>query len=242
MTEELKITILYNNLGEFPGCIADWGFSAFIRMNGTTVLFDTGGDASVFEKNLNSLSISPDDATHIVISHEHWDHINGLKYIAGKLSPDYKLHLPLKAYENIPFTANFGSIERVGEATKIDRDIWLTGEIYDPVKDLVEQALVLIYKGELYIITGCSHPGIDNIVFRVQQMFQDKKIALVTGGFHIREKSRNEILEISDRLKKLGVNKIAPSHCSGDLAIEVFREEWKENFVQLYLGDEYHVL
>ncbi len=241
MIEELNIKILYNNLGESPGCIAEWGFSALIQMNGLNILFDTGGDAGIFEKNLNALSVPVNEVSYIVISHEHWDHINGLENLAGKLAPDYKLFLPQRAFSNIPFTANFESIERVGEAAEIAPDIWLTGEIHDPVKDLVEQALVLNFKNELYIITGCSHPGIDAIVARAKEMFPDRDIALVTGGFHIREKSRQEIIKISDRLKNFGVKKIAPSHCSGDLAIEVFREEWKENFVQLYLGDEFRV-
>ena len=237
----LKIKILYNNLGASPGCVAEWGFSALIQMNGSNILFDTGGDAEVFEKNLDALSVSLKEVSIIIISHGHWDHRNGLEHLAGKLAPDYKLYLPDRAFDNIPFTADFNSIERVGDAKEIAPDIWLTGEIYDPVKDLVEQSLVLIYNKELYIITGCSHPGIDSIVERVRQMFQDQEIALVTGGFHIREKTRNEIIEISDRLKALGVKKIAPSHCSGDMAIEIFREQWKEDFVQLYLGDEYRI-
>jgi 7,8-dihydropterin-6-yl-methyl-4-(beta-D-ribofuranosyl)aminobenzene 5'-phosphate synthase len=52
-------------------------------------------------------------------------------------------------------------------------------------------------------------------------------------------KHRKTVIEISDRLKALGVEKIAASHCTGNQAITVFREEWGERFYDLNLGDEY---
>jgi len=36
--------------------------------------------------------------------------------------------------------------------------------------------------------------------------------------------------------KALGVQKVAPCHCTGDLAIGQFREEYKDNFIANGVG------
>ncbi len=235
----LRIKVLYNNLGRKEGCSTDWGFSALVTMNGVKLIFDTGGQAGIFERNMRTLSVAPDDPKHIVISHEHWDHVNGLKYLAGKTNPSYTLYLPKQAFEKIPYTANFGSIQSVEHSLEISQNIWLTPEMVAEEKELTEIALVLHFLDKLYIVSGCSHSGIENIVSKALDILPGRKVGLVTGGFHIGEKSRTEILDISDQLKSMGVEKIAPSHCSGDLAIDIFRKEWGPNFIQLYLGDEF---
>ncbi|MGB7055263.1 MAG: MBL fold metallo-hydrolase, partial [bacterium] len=62
----------------------------------------------------------------------------------------------------------------------------------------------------------------------------------VTGGFHLVNATEEEVLEISAKLKQLGVKKLAPSHCTGREATEVFKEKWKEDYIRLYLGHTYH--
>ena len=48
--------------------------------------------------------------------------------------------------------------------------------------------------------------------------------------------SEPEIRTIIKRLKTLGVRKVAPSHCTGDTAIRLFREAWKDDFIEGGLG------
>jgi 7,8-dihydropterin-6-yl-methyl-4-(beta-D-ribofuranosyl)aminobenzene 5'-phosphate synthase len=61
-------------------------------------------------------------------------------------------------------------------------------------------------------------------------------VYLLMGGFHLAGKSDAEIRTIIKRLKSLGVRKVAPSHCTGDRAIHLFREEWKDDFLEGGLG------
>ena len=56
------------------------------------------------------------------------------------------------------------------------------------------------------------------------QAYAGKNIYLLTGGFHLGSKSDTEIRTIIKRLKRLGVQKIAPSHCTGGKAISLSRE------------------
>ncbi len=62
-----------------------------------------------------------------------------------------------------------------------------------------------------------------------------KKLDLVCGGFHLMDHTKQQILEISSDLKKLNVLSIAPSHCTGKFATNVFVDEWKEIYIDFCL-------
>ena len=49
--------------------------------------------------------------------------------------------------------------------------------------------------------------------------------------------SDHQVKEISSKLKRLQVKKVAPSHCTGEQAIKIFREEWQENFIDFNIGN-----
>ncbi|MCK4529142.1 hypothetical protein KAW18_17390 [candidate division WOR-3 bacterium] len=48
--------------------------------------------------------------------------------------------------------------------------------------------------------------------------------------------SENQVMEIIRQLKDLGVKKVGPSHCTGGKPIELFREAWGEDFIELGCG------
>lgn len=45
-----------------------------------------------------------------------------------------------------------------------------------------------------------------------------------------------QIKEIIADCRELGVKKVGATHCTGGRAIQMFREEWGENFVELGVG------
>ena len=63
-------------------------------------------------------------------------------------------------------------------------------------------------------------------------IFRGKNIYLLMGGFHLGGRSDAEIGAIIQRLKELGVKRVAPSHCTGDNAIGIFRDEWADDFIE----------
>ena len=85
------------------------------------------------------------------------------------------------------------------------------------------------------IIDGCSHPGAENIV---DKSIQDLGISpyLVIGGFHLWldtvSFAENTVLELLD----LGVKKICPIHCSGNLIREYIQENYPGNYVEGCVG------
>ena len=124
------------------------------------------------------------------------------------------------------------NIIAVKDPTRIFEQVYSSGEMGNWIK---EQALILQTPEGLVIITGCAHPGIVNIVRKGHEYFQEE-VYLVMGGFHLSGMSDAKILGIIQTLKEIGVKRVAPSHCTGDKAIALFRGAWGDGFVEGGLG------
>jgi len=228
--EKPKITLIsvYDNYQVNPELKTAWGFGLVIETPFEKILFDTGGDSSVLLFNMKKLGIDPKSIDKVVISHIHGDHLGGLE---GFLKENNKVtvFIPSSFPNSIRNMIKSYGVDFVdiSEPTKISDFIFSTGELYGPPK---EQSLVINSKKGLIVITGCAHPGIVNIVKKAKEMFPEKNIYLVLGGFHHPPK------KVVYELKKLKVEKVAPSHCSGDPIIEAFKKEYKENFIKNGVG------
>jgi 7,8-dihydropterin-6-yl-methyl-4-(beta-D-ribofuranosyl)aminobenzene 5'-phosphate synthase len=88
----------------------------------------------------------------------------------------------------------------------------------------------------LIVITGCAHPGIVDILKKAKQMLSDKEIYLVMGGFHLGGFSEVKLESVIEEFKRLGVKKVAPSHCSGELFRELAKQKYKKNFLEGGVG------
>ena len=94
-----------------------------------------------------------------------------------------------------------------------------------------EQALIIDHPSGLVVVTGCAHPGIVNIT-RAARSYLGKDVYLLVGGFHALGRQPGEIRSTAAALRQLGVRKVAPSHCTGDDAIALFRDKWTKDFVK----------
>jgi 7,8-dihydropterin-6-yl-methyl-4-(beta-D-ribofuranosyl)aminobenzene 5'-phosphate synthase len=83
-----------------------------------------------------------------------------------------------------------------------------------------EIALVVENNKGIYLLLGCSHPGILNIIHTVKQRF-DKDILTVFGGAHLKDASDAEIRETIDLMVAAGIGSFALSHCTGQRAIDI---------------------
>jgi 7,8-dihydropterin-6-yl-methyl-4-(beta-D-ribofuranosyl)aminobenzene 5'-phosphate synthase len=237
-----SITVLYNHEGAAAGeLVKRGGFSAFVRLEDRSLVFDAGGEASVILENLHTLDLADSELEALVISHNHWDHVFGLPGVISGVRNHPRVFVPASAADGIKQQYPRAEVIAVDGPMKIASKVWVSGplEIDFLGAPLSEQALVLEHPDGLHVVVGCSHPGIVAIVERVREMFPTTPIAFVGGGFHLRSTGEEEIRKIADALERLGVQKIGPSHCTGRLAVEIFRDRWGENFVSFDLGDTY---
>jgi len=168
----------------------------------------------------------------VMLSHAHDDHTGGLTNLlnTGIKPTVYLLPSFPSAFKHQ--IKQFTSVSEVSPGDAIVEGFWSTGELGTAIP---EQVLVLQTGQGLVIITGCAHPGIVEILEQAQDMFTEP-LHLVLGGFHLGNKSEAEINAILSDFRRLGVVQVAPTHCTGELAISRFAAEYGDDFIQVGVG------
>jgi 7,8-dihydropterin-6-yl-methyl-4-(beta-D-ribofuranosyl)aminobenzene 5'-phosphate synthase len=230
---DIKITILYDNTAAVPATEADWGFACLVEGMEKTILFDTGTKPEVFFHNVEALDVDLAAVDLVVISHEHGDH-------TGSLARVLEQHPGLPVYHPVSFSDQFVSLVAtrggtsipVAEPIEIIPDVSLTGQMGGDIK---EQSLILRTGDGLVVITGCSHPGIVEILERTKQIL-DEDIFMVFGGFHLMRHSDEQMNAIIESFKRLGVQKCGATHCTGEHQITMLQDAYGDNFVPMGTG------
>ncbi len=231
----MQIKILFEKKRPNQNLCTGWGMSFLVD---NTILFDTAEDGKMLLNNMQQLAVDIDKLNMVVISHEHWDHTGGLWELLRIKR--------LRVYGCLNFSKEFRqrvknlNSEFIGidKFTAIRNDIYLTGEISIVYKnaEVLEQALLVKTANGISVLTGCSHPGIINILNVVKSQFPMERLYLVMGGFHLNEQDSRLIRDIVEETKRLGVCRIGPTHCTGPEAEEVFRSVYKDNFIPIQIG------
>ena len=232
----LKITVIYDNYPADPACATDWGFSCLIEGLKKTVLFDTGTREDLFLKNAEALKVDLGRVDLAVLSHFHGDHAGGLGAALRK-RPGLTFYVPADknpgaAHITEKLERSGGKVIPADEPLKLDEGLFLTGTMGDAIK---EQSLILDTSRGLVIIAGCAHPGIVGILERARQT-TGRPIEAVLGGFHLLQTGDAELARIVGRFKELGVAWVGASHCTGDKAIAMFRDAYKDRLIELGAG------
>lgn len=248
---EMKLTVLTENTAS-PDFLAEFGLSYLLEHDDMKILFDTGS-TDVFKKNAGKLDIDLQTVDMIVLSHGHWDHGNGLKYLKNKpllchpgvfirryhKNDDVHIGLELSREE---LEQRF-QIILSGTPYKISDKIIFLGEIprrnafeskstafmdehgkEDYIPD--DSALTMVVNDELVVVSGCAHSGICNIIEYARDVTGVKKVNTVIGGFHLKSDDR-QTKETIQYLKDLQIAKVLPSHCTQLPALAAFYREFQ---------------
>ncbi|MBN2006148.1 MAG: MBL fold metallo-hydrolase [Anaerolineae bacterium] len=216
----MTITVIYDNVTYDTRLKNDWGFACLVEGPNSTLLFDTGGKSDILLENMHTLGFDPRDVDTVFLSHFHADHTGGL---AGFLAenPNVTVIMPQSFPESLKASVRQAGAEPVEVSGPATVNAWArsTGELGGQIR---EQALVIESEQGLVVITGCAHPGIVTMVRQAQP--SGDAIHLVMGGFHLRDANATQIAGTIAGLQALGVEQIAPSHCTGDAAIRAFAD------------------
>lgn len=230
----VTVKVVYDNYVKVNGLQPDWGYSIVIEGLDKEILFDTGTKPEIFESNIRKMDIDVGEIDFLVLSHEHGDHTGGIPafikmknnipvIIPHSFSSQFKKRM--EGLGLIPFL--------VSDPAKICANLYSSGEFPGPIP---EQALVLNTKKGLVVMTGCSHPGIIEMLRKIKAVF-NKSVYMVFGGFHLMQKSESEMNTIISEMKALGVVKCGATHCTGDKQIQMFKESFGDNYFELGVGN-----
>jgi len=206
--ETTKLTVVYDNEVRKQGLKSGWGFSAVIETeHASPILFDTGSDGSVLLHNMRQLGIDARQIGTIVISHAHGDHTGGLQSIL-EVNGDAEIYVPSSLWRRLPGR----NVTAVTGPVQICAGVFSTGELKG-----IEQSLALMTDRGIVVVTGCSHPGVGEIL-RAASRFG--KVSGIVGGLHG--------FHDFDRLR--GLSLICPCHCTQYKSeiCRLFRERCEE--------------
>ena len=208
----MTISILTDNYsgGDFP---TEHGLSYLIEHNGERILFDTG-QSDLFLMNARTMGINLKNIDTIILSHGHFDHGNGLQYLAGgklichpgcfvkryrkadysyiglknskeELSKKFNLVISSKPYHISDKIVFLGEIPRITVFESKHTSFILDGGIPDFVMD--DSAIALLLDKGLFVVTGCGHAGVVNTLEHAKKVTGENTIYGIMGGFHLKK-------------------------------------------------------
>ncbi|WP_392562914.1 MBL fold metallo-hydrolase [Orbus sturtevantii] len=139
----------------------------------------------------------------------------GAPFNAQQLTKMCSLQLsktPINITSNITFLGEIPSLNEFEQRQQLGTIVDEQQSLTKP--DYVMDDSALVYRGKegLFIITGCSHSGICNIVEYAKQVCNEQKVAGIIGGFHL--------LEVSEQLHRTieyfvenNIKLLYPCHC-----------------------------
>lgn len=266
----MKFTVLTENRESNCNCINEDGLSIYIEECNNKILLDSG-ITEAFIKNAEVLGIDLKEIDKVVLSHGHWDHGNGLKYLNLKrpliLHPDAFT----KRYSLLRNMA-FGGINQTKEELKEKFDLietrepylifenaWFLGQInrrFEVPKENAHTVLENNEKDYLYDDTGvvvktekgiivfssCSHSGIDNIIEQAKEVAEEDRVFAVVGGFHLK-KINSYTQKVIQYFKDNNIKEAYMGHCTSDEVIEEFKNKLNgiTKVVTLYAGAKFEI-
>jgi 7,8-dihydropterin-6-yl-methyl-4-(beta-D-ribofuranosyl)aminobenzene 5'-phosphate synthase len=255
----MKIYVLSDNRAK-AGFQSEHGLSFLIDHDNTRVLFDTGS-SDLFLQNALKMGIDLGTVDTLVLSHGHFDHGNGLKYLNRKtlichpgcfisryrkqdisyigielsrteLKQKYTLIESKEPYFVTDRIIFLGEIPRKNSFEAQSTPFVTNNNLDDYVID--DSALALKSEKGLIIITGCSHSGICNIIDYAKHITGFDLVYGVIGGFHLKSDDE-QTRETIHYFRKENIQKIYPTHCTAEPALGLFYQEL--NALKAVAGD-----
>jgi 7,8-dihydropterin-6-yl-methyl-4-(beta-D-ribofuranosyl)aminobenzene 5'-phosphate synthase len=232
--EAVHVTIIYDNYQNDQNLKPDWGFACLVEYQGSKLLFDAGRDPQLYKENVTRLDIDPGKIPALFISHEHGDHTAGVPWIIVT-NPTIQCYFPtpyanqLKSGGALPKNSQV-----VAKAQHLFGPFYSTGDSFETY---IEQGLVVKTEKGGVLITGCGHPGPVAMVSKAQKEL-GIPIYAVVGGLHLIQTPGKKVMQIADELKKLGIEQICPTHCTGDASIALLKEAFGKDYIAGGTGKE----
>ena len=266
----MKIVTLVENSCGNESCIAEHGLSIYIETEKHKLLLDTGQTDAIV-KNAEVLGIDLTAVDTVILSHGHYDHSGGILPFS-KINNTAQIILQRSATEPHYNGERYIGIDtdmlKLPNVRLIDGDMQLDDELFlfsgitgrrcypqgnkklscikngEKVPDdfIHEQCLVITQNGKRWLLSGCAHNGILNILDRYKELFDSYPDYAITG-FHMMkregehtEEEKAVIIQTAQELSQLDTV-FYSGHCTGIPAFELMKEIIGDKLIALHSGE-----
>jgi 7,8-dihydropterin-6-yl-methyl-4-(beta-D-ribofuranosyl)aminobenzene 5'-phosphate synthase len=132
---------------------------------------------------------------------------------------------------------DMGNFVLVNKLTEVIPGVFLVPTVSQKkgTLELPELTLAIKRPNGLLLVDGCSHAGIEAILEAASAV--DPRTEIVFGGLHLVTAPVEEIDALVENLRtKWKVQRIAPGHCTGELAFARLKKAYGENYLYAGLG------
>jgi 7,8-dihydropterin-6-yl-methyl-4-(beta-D-ribofuranosyl)aminobenzene 5'-phosphate synthase len=194
-TKSLEVMPLIDWRTKDEGLIVETGVSYLVRTDGNTILFDTGlnsgeEDPSPLLRNMRKLGVKLNEIDTIFITHNHEDHVGGVKWAKDKTFSVTGRQDPLSGIKvYVPTEMTYPDLKPVyaRDPMVIGEGIASTGTIANSLYFFgftEEQSLAVNVDGKgIVLIVGCGHQTIPRLLERAKALFDEPIYGLI-GGLH----------------------------------------------------------
>jgi len=264
----MKIVTLIENTCGNNNCIAEHGLSLYVETKKHKLLMDAGQTDAVL-KNATVLGIDLESVDTIVLSHGNYDHSGGIMPISRinvtadiymqktASEPHYNGEKYIGIDKNILTLPN---VKLVEDIFKIDDELFLFSNISGRrcypqgnkklscmkngilVQDNFshEQCLVISQNNKKWLLSGCAHNGVLNILDRYRELFGSEPDYMVSG-FHMMkadgydENDRKIIEGTAEELAKLPTL-FFTGHCTHHQPYEMMKPILGDKITEICTG------
>jgi 7,8-dihydropterin-6-yl-methyl-4-(beta-D-ribofuranosyl)aminobenzene 5'-phosphate synthase len=99
-----------------------------------------------------------------------------------------------------------------------------------------DQAVFLITRAGTVVILGCAHAGVINTLHYIRTLTENCPIHAVVGGMHLLHASLRRMEITVAELRRLGVNRLMPCHCTGFAARARLWHEFPGFYEDIHVG------
>ena len=129
-----------------------------------------------------------------------------------------------------------GEIARVSGFEDVGGPFFLDNECTRQDSLLDDQALFFPSAQRVVVLLGCAHAGVVNTLQYIHRITGGKPIHAVIGGMHLLTASQQRIRRTIDALHRLGVEFLAPMHCTGMTATVELWKAFPEKCIRCPVG------
>ena len=264
------LTLVENSCGD-ARCTAEHGLSIYIETEKHKLLVDTGQTDALL-KNAAVCGIDLSAVDTVILSHGHYDHAGGILPFCT-VNQTAKIYMQRAAAEPHfngeryigigPAIPALPNVRLLSGDLRLDDELFLftgvTGRRCFPPGNRAltrlengekapddfahEQYLALLQDGKFWLISGCAHNGMLNILDRFRALFGcDPDYAV--SGFHMMKRdgahTEEEIACIRQTAEALSRTDTVfySGHCTGEAAFALMKETLGDRLIALHTGCE----